>query len=130
MVPDPTVPVVSWAGRSGSAARPRRTGTASFRAVTGSIRVRVGSGLAGTRSTGTVSAGGTVRPVAGAGAVLSGTSSTAVIPDVTDAIRPSAAPATNTMTTPSAVKKPSCSMIRMYTVLPAGEPPMVTWLFH
>ena len=45
-------------------------------------------------------------------------------------IRPAAAPAMNTMTTPSAEKKPSCSMIRMNTVELAGEPPRVTWLFH
>ena len=70
---------------------------------TGSIRVRVGSGAAGTRSTGTVSAG----------TVVSGIYSTGRIPDATEAIRPSAVAATNTITTPSAVKKPSCSMIRM-----------------
>ena len=60
----------------------------------------------------------------------SSTSSTGRIPDGTDVIRPSAAPAMNTMTTPSAEKKPSCSMIRMNTVVLAGEPPMATWLFH
>ena len=73
--------------------------------------------LAGTVLIGTVSAG-------------TGSGSTALIPDVTDATRPSAAAAMNTMTTPSAVKKPSCSMVRMYTVALAGEPPMGTWLFH
>ena len=36
----------------------------------------------------------------------------------------------NTITMPSAVKKPSCSMIRMYTVLLAGDPPIGTWWFH
>ena len=54
----------------------------------------------------------------------------ALIPEVTDRIRPNAAPAMNTMTTPSAEKKPTCSKIRMDTVELAGEPPMVTRLFH
>jgi hypothetical protein len=38
--------------------------------------------------------------------------------------------AMNTTTTPRAEKKPSCSIIRVYTVEPAGEPPSVTWWFH
>ena len=54
--------------------------------------VLTGRVLAGTASIGTVSAG----------TVVSGTGSTVLIPDVTDAIRPSAAAAMNTMTTPSA----------------------------
>src|SRR5947209_15111929 len=113
MVPGPTVPVVSWAGRVGSARRRslrRLGGASSVLVATGSIRVRAGAVLAGTRSTGTVSAGALraagTRPT---GTVVSGTSSTSPtgrIPDATDATRPSAAPATNTMTTPSAVKKP------------------------
>ena len=64
------------------------------------------------------------------GTVVSGISSMSRIPDATDAIRPSAIAAMNTITTPSAVKKPSCSMIRMYTVALAGDPPIGTWLFH
>src|ERR1700722_9450921 len=93
-------------------------------AGTAAARVRTGRGSAGTVSPGTVSAG---PPESGC---VSVTGSRVLIPEVTDAIRPSATPATNTMTTPSAVKKPSCSMIRMYTVVLAGEPPMGTWLFH
>jgi hypothetical protein len=42
-----------------------------------------------------------------------GTVSADLIPDGTDRIRPNAAATMNTMTTPSAEKKPSCSMIRM-----------------
>jgi len=103
--------------------------------TTGSIRVRAGRepAWAGTRSTGMVSAGTVAVGTVSAGTVVSGASgisSMSRIPDATDAIRPSAAAATNTITTPSAVKKPSCSMIRMYTVAPAGDPPMGTWLFH
>ena len=52
-----------------------------------------------------------------------------LIPDVTDAIRPSATAAMNTMTGPSA-EEADCSMIRMYCVDAAGEPPRVTWSFH
>ena len=62
--------------------------------------------------------------------VAGGTASTSLIPDGTDRIRPIAAPAMNTMTTPSAEKKPSCSMIRMKRRELAGVPPMVTLLFH
>ena len=62
-----------------------------------------------------------------AGTPVSGTSSISRMPEATEVIRPSAMAATNTITTPSAVKKPSCSMIRMYTVLLAGDPPMGTW---
>src|SRR5689334_10205524 len=116
MVPDPTVPVVSWAGRVSPVLRRslRRLGGTSSAGgeATGSIRVLAGSGpaLAGTRSTGTVSAeavrasGTRSTGTVSTGTVSSGTSSTGRIPDGTDAIRPSAAPATNTMTTPSAVK--------------------------
>src|ERR1043166_2642519 len=62
MVPDPTVPVVSWAGRVSPVLRRslRRLGGASSAGeATGSIRVLAGSGpeAAGTRSTGTGAAG-------------------------------------------------------------------------
>src|SRR5947209_1527490 len=109
MVPDPTVPVVSWLGRVSSvrlrrSSQLRLAGSASVLAATGSIRVRDGSGpaLAGTRSTGTVSAGALrATGTRSAGTVVSGTSPTSStgIPDATEAIRPSAAAATNTMTT-------------------------------
>src|SRR5690242_8188925 len=103
------VPEVSWAGTGRvSSALDGLAGT------TGSIRVRAGSGPApaGTRSTGTVSAGtfsaGTVSAgtrstgAVSARSAVSGISSTGGRPDVTDAIRPRATAAMNTMTTPSA----------------------------
>src|SRR5215468_5041546 len=90
MVPGPMVPVVSCAGTARvSSALPGLAGT------TGSIRVWLGTEplWAGTRSTGTVSAGTVVSGV-------SGISWISLIPDATDATRPSAIAATNTITTP------------------------------
>jgi predicted nicotinamide N-methyase len=60
-----------------------------------------------------VSAGMVSAGTVPAAEVAEGTVSADLIPDGTDRIRPNAAAAMNTMTTPSAKKKPSYSMIRM-----------------
>ena len=106
-------------------------GTASARVRSGkSDAVLAGTLRGGTLRGGTVPAGTVLAGTVLAGTVLIGTvsagtasGSTALIPDVTDAIRPSAVAAMDAMTTPSAVKKPA--FVWVLTVQLAGEPPMV-----